>query len=225
MSEDSYLSTTMWPAMTEDHKPRRRQARGERRITLLLDAAAEVFAEVGFEAATTNAIAARAGVSPGSLYQFFSNKEAIAEALGARYAERLQVTYDAAFGPDLAYLPLEVLLDSVIDPLIAFNVANPGFQALLADPGAPQRVAASKQPLNAAILGRIEAIFAARAPFLSPEERARCAQVSMQLFKALLPLVLAADGAERDAIVIEMKKALRGYLASLVGEPTSGLAW
>ena len=46
--------------MTDGPRPRRRQARGERRIALLLDTAAEVFAEVGYEAATTNAIAARA---------------------------------------------------------------------------------------------------------------------------------------------------------------------
>ena len=44
----------------------RRQARGERRMAELQDAAAAVFAEVGYEAATTNAIAARAGVSPGT---------------------------------------------------------------------------------------------------------------------------------------------------------------
>jgi AcrR family transcriptional regulator len=60
---------------------KRRQARGQRRIDQLLDVAARVFAEVGFEAATTNGIAARAGVSPGSLYQFFPNKDAMAEAL------------------------------------------------------------------------------------------------------------------------------------------------
>src|SRR6266542_6598743 len=59
----------------------RRQARGERRIAQLLDAAGEVFATVGYAAATTNAIAAQAGVSPGTLYQFFPNKQAMAEAL------------------------------------------------------------------------------------------------------------------------------------------------
>jgi AcrR family transcriptional regulator len=62
-------------------KPRRRQVRGQQRMELVLDVAAQVFAEVGFEAATTNAIAARAGMSPGSPYQFFPNKDAIAKAL------------------------------------------------------------------------------------------------------------------------------------------------
>ncbi|MGC2652467.1 MAG: TetR/AcrR family transcriptional regulator [Mycobacterium sp.] len=47
----------------------------------LLDAAAQVFAEHGYAAATTNRIAERAGVSIGSLYQYFPNKDAILHAL------------------------------------------------------------------------------------------------------------------------------------------------
>src|SRR5215813_1662844 len=109
--------------------PRRRQARGQRRIDLLLDVAALVFAEVGFEAATTNAIAARAGVSPGSLYQFFPNKDAMAEALADRFVQRLRET-QAVFGPEIEYLPLAELIDHVLDPLVAFHVAHPGFQAM-----------------------------------------------------------------------------------------------
>ncbi|GAB3997110.1 hypothetical protein GCM10029992_19080 [Glycomyces albus] len=122
--------------MTEDTpKPaRKRQARGQRRMEQLLDAAAEVFAEKGFKGTSTNAVAARAGASPGTLYQFFGNKEELAEALMARYVDRLRAAHGEAFDPALASLPLDELLDRVIDPLIAFDRANPGFPALLADP-------------------------------------------------------------------------------------------
>ena len=65
---------------------RKRNVRGERRVASLLDAAARVFGELGYHAATTNAIAAEAKVSPATLYQFFPNKEAIADALVTRYA-------------------------------------------------------------------------------------------------------------------------------------------
>jgi Tetracyclin repressor-like, C-terminal domain len=63
-----------------------------------------------------------------------------------------------------------------------------------------------------------EAMFAVRAPHLAPEQRARKARVSGQLIRALLPLVVAADPAERDAMVIELKAAQRGYLAPIVTE-------
>ena len=53
------------------------QERGEKRVAGLLEAAAAIFAEVGFEAATMSDIAERAGGSIGSLYQFFPSKDVV----------------------------------------------------------------------------------------------------------------------------------------------------
>lgn len=214
--------------MSTESEPRRRQARGRRRMELLLDVAAQVFAEVGYEKATTNAIAARAGTSPGSLYQFFQNKEAIAEALAARYVEQIPATHDIAFDPDVASLPLDVLLDRVVDPLIGFNVANPAAHVLLTGSDISPGLAALTQRLHGAVLQRTEAMLAARAPDLRPRQRARVARVAVQVFKALLPLVLSAEGPERAAVIRELKAALSGYLgpiigvAATVGPPTRG---
>jgi len=193
---------------------KRRQARGQRRIDQLLDVAARVFAEVGFEAATTNGIAARAGVSPGSLYQFFPNKDAMAEALADRFAARLRDT-QAIFGPEIEHLPLDELIDHVIDPLVAFHVAHPGFQAVFSGSIVSPRLASAVQSFLQAVVGRAEAILAVRAPHLPAERRARCARVSVELVRALLPLVVGSDPAERDALVAELKAAQRGYLAPL----------
>jgi AcrR family transcriptional regulator len=57
-------------------QPVQRRARGLQRIASILNAAEAVFTEMGYDRATTNHIAARASISPGSLYQFFSNAEA-----------------------------------------------------------------------------------------------------------------------------------------------------
>ncbi|HLZ22461.1 MAG TPA: TetR/AcrR family transcriptional regulator [Ktedonobacterales bacterium] len=199
--------------------PRRRQARGERRIEQILDATAHLFAEVGYEAATTNAIAARAGMSPGSLYQFFPNKEAIAEALAARYIDQLQLAQETAFGPDLAQMPLDALFDRIVDPFVSFNLANPGFQVLFNDSGVPVRVAKATQQIHDAVVKRVEAMIAARAPTLPAGQRFQSALVSVQLFRALLPLILSAASAdERALVIVELKKVLRGYLAPLIGE-------
>src|SRR4051812_1155840 len=75
----------------------RRRPRGERRISEILDAAAVQFARTGVDRATTNAIAAQAGISPGSLYQFFRDKDDIVGALGVRYAADLEQAHAAAF--------------------------------------------------------------------------------------------------------------------------------
>jgi AcrR family transcriptional regulator len=201
-------------ATAGDRPARRRQARGQRRIEMILDTAAQVFAEVGFEAASTNTIAARAGVPIGSVYQFFPNKEAIAEALADRFVQRLRET-QAIFGPEIEYLPLEELIDHVIDPLVAFHVAHPGFQALFTGSLVSPRLAAAIDAFLSAVVSRADAILAVRAPDMSPERRARCARVSVELVRALLPLVVASNPIERDAMVAELKAAQRGYLGPL----------
>src|ERR1700737_822831 len=69
---------------TSKARPRRLQQRGQRRVNQLLDAADAVFAEIGYERATTNAISKYAGVSPGTFYQFFPNKQVVEESLATR---------------------------------------------------------------------------------------------------------------------------------------------
>jgi AcrR family transcriptional regulator len=61
---------------------------GHEIVAAILDATAEILAEGGFVALTTNHLARRAGVSIGSLYHYFANKEAIITALAERMATR-----------------------------------------------------------------------------------------------------------------------------------------
>ena len=63
------------------------QARSRELVEVILEGAARVFEERGYAAATTDAIAERAGVSIGSLYQYFPNKDALAVALMERHGE------------------------------------------------------------------------------------------------------------------------------------------
>src|ERR1700737_906740 len=72
------------------------QERGEKRGAGLLQAAAAVFAEVGFEAATMRDIAERAGGSIGSLYQFFPSKDVVARELKTQYCQELTRRYTVA---------------------------------------------------------------------------------------------------------------------------------
>ncbi len=108
-----------------------RRARGVQRIASILAAAETVFAEVGYDEANTNRIAARSGISPGSLYQFFSNKEEIAQALAARYTEELQQVYGSVFSVEAASFPFSIWLDQIIDALLAFHFAHPALHILL----------------------------------------------------------------------------------------------
>jgi len=67
-------------------RPRKipRQARSLATVEVILDAAGLLLVDEGYEQATTNRIAERAGVSIGSLYQYFPNREAVVAALARR---------------------------------------------------------------------------------------------------------------------------------------------
>ncbi|MFI0352024.1 TetR/AcrR family transcriptional regulator [Actinomadura sp. 9N407] len=200
----------------ERARPRKRQARGERRMQEILDAAAGVFAECGYEASTTNRIAAAAGISPGSLYQFFPNKEAIAQALADRFVGQMVRAHRQAFeSPDAGRVPAARMVDRMADPIIEFNLAHPGFKALFARADMPAGLAAAVAPIQAALLGRVEALLRVRAPGLSPAERTRSARVLIQIFQAMVPMVTAAAEDERAAVTAEVKKVLLGYLEPL----------
>ncbi|QHF03650.1 TetR family transcriptional regulator [Pseudomonas asturiensis] len=69
-------------------KPRKipAQARSRATVDAIIQAATYILTKVGWEGLTTNAIAERAGVNIGSLYQFFPNKEAIIAELQRRHA-------------------------------------------------------------------------------------------------------------------------------------------
>jgi AcrR family transcriptional regulator len=103
---------------------------GRQRVAELLQAAAAVIEERGFEAATMAEIAARADAKIGSLYRFFPNKDAVAEALMRRYAEALQAEYDAIHGHAADATPQE-LADILIDLLVKLHPQAAALTAFL----------------------------------------------------------------------------------------------
>ncbi|MEU9789343.1 TetR/AcrR family transcriptional regulator [Streptomyces sparsogenes] len=205
-------------------KPRRRQARGERRIQQLLDAAASVFCRTGYAGASTNAIAREAGVSPGTLYQFFPNKEAIAVELGERLTHRMREAHGALFSPEYASLPLDRMLDAIVDPMVEFNCRNPVFLTLIHSGDAPGRMTEDHDALHVALQARLEELIEFIQPALPAERRTRTATMVFSLFKAGLELVLTHEGEERAAYTEELKASLHGYLAPIIGTETPSRA-
>ncbi|MFG2787114.1 TetR/AcrR family transcriptional regulator [Streptomyces sp. NPDC048419] len=199
-------------------QPRRRQARGERRIVQLLEAAASVFCTTGYTAASTNAIAREAGVSPGTLYQFFPNKEAIAIELGDRLMHEMREAYGEALAPVDPATPLEQAVGAAVDRFIAFNCDHPVFFALMHGPDIPGRIAEEHDALHATLISRVEDLLLSLLPDARPADVTRTAHVCLGMYKAGLELVLAHEGAERDAYIEEIKKVLIGYLGPLVGD-------
>jgi AcrR family transcriptional regulator len=188
--------------------PRRipQQPRGRLRVARLLRAADRVIGEAGYESATMCAIAERAGSSVGSLYQFFPNKDAVAEALRAQYAEEY-AEFWRRFTPQAAGLDAEHLAARLIQFPLEFAARHPAFVPLLDIP--PTARSSRRRQM---IRGRIADVLRARRPQISEARAQRVATVVHQMLKGLLTLYAQAGIRERAAIIGEYKTALAGYL-------------
>jgi AcrR family transcriptional regulator len=200
----------------------RRQQRGLLRTEEILAAAGALFAEVGYDRATTNMIAARAGVSPGSLYQFFPNKEAIAHAYAAAATARLHQVYDTVLAPEVIALPLKDFLDTFIEGLMSFNRQYPGYLALSVAATISPPLALALADLQQGSFARLDAMIAALWPDGTPEQRRLHGLISYRLFLALLPLALGDPEDDQQAIVREMKAVLYRYWAPITGPSGEG---
>jgi len=72
-----------------------RQERARATVEAILEATAQVLLDSGIEALSTNKVAKRAGVSVGSLYQYFPNIDALIIALFERHHEKMQAMLQA----------------------------------------------------------------------------------------------------------------------------------
>jgi AcrR family transcriptional regulator len=201
----------------QERRQAHRQKRGLLRVEEILRAAGDLFAEVGYDKATTNMIAARAGISPGSLYQFFPNKEAITQAFAADATAHLHQVYITILSSEVMTLPLRAFIDTFIDRLVAFNRSYPGYLALELGSTLSSPLALVLADFHQGILADLDAVFAARWPHSTQEQRRLPLLVSYRLFFALLPLVLEGDGEHQNAIVREMKVFLYRYWEPIMG--------
>jgi AcrR family transcriptional regulator len=189
-----------------------RQARGQRRIDAILQAAADEFAAVGYEATTTNAIARRAGTSIGSLYQFFPNKDAILEALAARYEAQLRAVHDQLLNEETARLPQPELYDRVVYTLADFHKDHPGFRPLFYGSATSGRLAEAAARLHQECINRVDAMIALRHPTLEPARRRLYATINVEVVKALLPLSESGDADFRHEVLEEIKRLLMAHM-------------
>ncbi len=190
-----------------------KRERGKLRVAALLDAAASLFTENGYEATTTAAIAERAGASIGSLYQFFPSKDAIAEALFARYAERVaeQVKDIMRRAPGC---PPGQLADMLVG-LMLERKSDPDRQAVLALSDAISNIAERRKPLREAVRREIAALLRAANPRLT-ERRAEIAAILIAHTLKTVRTVALAEEANRKPLIASIKRMLTLYIADVV---------
>jgi AcrR family transcriptional regulator len=193
--------------------------RGRARVAALLAAAGAAFAERGYDATTMTEIAARAGASIGSLYQFFPTKELLADALVADYAEALHGRL-AAIEAEADGWSIDELGRRLFPLLIRLRADHPAFASLVEMPDAQRRGA----PIRARLRQQILAILRRRAPSLPDERLEPMAVVVLQVMKAAVALNAETGLPVRDSALDELSAMLRHYLAMHLDVATKGPA-
>lgn len=194
---------------------RPQQARSRARFERLLDAAEAILTESGYDALNTNAVAARALTSVGTLYHYFPDKAAILAALVARYNEGY-VEVLAALHENLSpNLALESYIDQVRQTLDTFDRSHPGqgvaFHHALTE-------LSGFEVLNSAVTQRVVSIFATyfqrREGALSAERAALIARTIIVAYEGLSFVGSSHEAApqlEQEVqmmIVVYLKQAL-----------------
>lgn len=184
MTSQKSSSAAPQPAPAPTAKEPKRK-RGIARVAKLLDAGAAVFAEQGYKAATMTEIAARAGAPIGSLYQFFPNKDLLADALIARYAEHVEAALDRikaeASGLDAMQLGdrlLDVLVAHATERSLALSLLDARWEQPGVRPGL----------LREGLRRRIAEILSAWRPAIAEEQAQVMAVVLLQAMKSLVQL-------------------------------------
>lgn len=158
-------------------------------------------------------------MSPGSLYQFFRDKDEILDALVERYYEQLGSVWAAQLGDETAELPLEEFVDRLLSALMGFKTERPAFWSLLFGSPNADHLAEKANELHERAASRIAELLALRKPGLDPDRARLIASMSVAAGKATMPMVLQAESGKQAVLLAEVKALLAGYLRPVLETP------
>jgi AcrR family transcriptional regulator len=189
------------------------QARSRATVEAILESATRILADIGWADLTTNLIARRAGVSIGSVYEFFPDKRAIVDEIISRHMARGEVLLRES-GSER---------ENLHDPETIVRLLVAGFVGLHSDNPKLHRVLSHEVPLSKAQIDRVEQL---RSGIIDLVAGGIAGHVDAPRLKATI-LVDTADAlshrwlvdaagtpASQHVMSSELRKMLSSYLAS-----------
>jgi AcrR family transcriptional regulator len=183
-------------------------------VRAILEAAAQLLEAHGPDGVTTDRIAERAGVSVGSLYQYFPGKEAIVATLARCHLLEGARALAPVFERMAAGAPLAETLPALVRATVEVHADRPRLHRLFADqaPLAPADARALDAGVGA-LAARFAAYLAARPEVRAPDPALAARLVLETLFALAHRFAIdPAAGAPLAAREAELVRLLRGYL-------------
>lgn len=201
--------------MKEFPLPRKRpqQARSGQMVELILEATARLLAEKGYAATTTNLVAERAGVSVGSVYQYFPNKASLVAALHERHAaQTLNAIEKAVHAPyDQS---LEEHIQVVVRALLAEHEMAPALHKVLEREFSFYDAPRDQSAADCQIHGQIRALLEAHRDEVAVRDMELSAWAVMTIAEAMVHAAIIDPPARFSADEVEkmISNVILGFL-------------
>jgi AcrR family transcriptional regulator len=200
-----------------DVKPRKspRQARAKATVDAIVEATSQVLLKEGYDKFSTTRAAERAGVSVGSLYQYFPNKAALASAVIERACENFIVVFERALaGRRRATLP--DCIDAMIDVTLVSHHLAPELHKIVRDLAPRLGVADRTDMVSRAATKMIESMLRKHEDEIAPEiDLATAAAIIETTLQALSHRMAARTTLTPDGTLAkEAARMITRYLAA-----------
>jgi AcrR family transcriptional regulator len=172
---------------TDPTSPRKEpsQERSRKTVEAILTATSRVLVREGYEAATTTRVAAVAGVSIGSLYQYFSSRDALLTALVDRHCDRIVELVGGSVELD-PKAPLAEVVRALMAGVLAIHAVDPELHAVLTQHGLPIEGFRRVRALNARNQALVQTFLERRLVRVRPKNARLAAFILVRSIQAVI---------------------------------------
>jgi len=189
------------------------QERSRQMVERIIEAGRQVLIEHGYEQSTTNRVADEAGISPGSLYQYFPNKHAVLDAVIDRYSRDFSDQIAALVSPVVGEDPAAVIRE-VFGGLLDVLEANKEFVRVVAEQLPPAQAAERTGQVERRIRELVGA-YLLFAPSRQRIEPAASAWILVRMVEHLsVRFVLESPDISRDQLLDELVRLTLAHLTA-----------
>ena len=202
-------------------QPRRvpRQARSRALVDAILEATARVLTERGYVGTNTNLVAERAGVSVGSVYQYFPNKDSLITALHERHAAEMKAAMEEVLESSRAR-SLHETLAAIVHAWLAAHQLAPELHRVLEKEFPFFDAPRDQSPADLSIFQRIRQLLEDHRAEVVPQDLDLVAWVVLQTTESLIHASFITPLPQHSVTAIEqaIMQMLAGYLSGAGGE-------
>lgn len=202
---------------TINPRKRPKQARSRATVDAILEAAAQVFCAHGYAGGTTDRVAERAGVSIGSLYQYFPNKESLLLSLATQHMdEGFDLIHRLLAEVAKSQPALKIMLRQFVEALIELHDQAPQLHRVLFNEAPlPPAFVEEKEAREAEFAEKLQLLLAAY-PEIQVRNTALAAYMLVQTIEGLVHsfVLFPPKGLAKESLTDEMVNMLYSYLTS-----------